>query len=149
MCISDAITCATAPHYPPYVNLQEVAVCFGGYLLRGNRAQKINSSSYRVRHCHLISAFVAWDLRNTVLFGMQAFASPSYSHLATLGVDVEWKERYLLHVSGVYRPRFKVKDCEKQFLGPLHIKNLWDMCPVHSWILTWSGSPLYLDLIRC
>lgn len=44
----DSITCATAPHYAPYVNLQEVAVCFGGYLLRGNRAQKINSSSYRV-----------------------------------------------------------------------------------------------------
>lgn len=46
--IVDSITCATAPYYPPYVNLQEVAICFGGNLLRGNRSQKINSSAYRV-----------------------------------------------------------------------------------------------------
>ncbi len=44
----DAISCATAAHTPPHVNLQEVAVCFGGKLMRGNRAQKVNSSSYQV-----------------------------------------------------------------------------------------------------
>lgn len=80
----DSITCATAPYTPPYVNLQEVAVCFGGKLMRGNRAQKVNSSAY------------------------QAFESPSYPNLATLGVDVDWDLRYLLKVEGVYRPRFKL-----------------------------------------
>lgn len=53
-------------------NRQEVCICFGGRLLRGNRSQKVNSSAY------------------------QAFDSPDYPHLATLGVDVEWKEQYLL-----------------------------------------------------
>ncbi|GMH34131.1 hypothetical protein BSKO_01965 [Bryopsis sp. KO-2023] len=80
----DAITCATAPHTYPYVNVQEVCVCFGGKLLRGNRAQKVNSNSYG------------------------AFESSSYPNLATLGVDVDWKSRYLLRVEGVYRPRFKL-----------------------------------------
>lgn len=36
---------------------------------------------------------------------LQAFDSPGYPHLATLGVDVEWNERYLLRVEGGYRPR--------------------------------------------
>lgn len=35
----------------------------------------------------------------------QAFDSPTYPHLAALGVDVEWNERYLLRVEGGYRPR--------------------------------------------
>lgn len=35
----------------------------------------------------------------------QAFDSPGYPHLASLGVDVEWNERYLLKVEGSYRPR--------------------------------------------
>eukprot|EP00803_Ostreobium_quekettii_P004904 evm.model.scf_108.12 EVM.evm.TU.scf_108.12 scf_108:83271-88125(-) len=80
----DSMTCATAPYTPPYVNLQEVAVCFGGRLMRGNRTQKVNSSAY------------------------QAFESPSYPVLATLGVDVDWDLRYLLKAEGVYRPRFKL-----------------------------------------
>ena len=33
----------------------------------------------------------------------QAFDSPTYPHLATLGVQIEWNQRYLLNVEGVYR----------------------------------------------
>ncbi|WIA44025.1 hypothetical protein OEZ86_010397 [Tetradesmus obliquus] len=83
----DALTCATAAYSPPHVALNEVAVCFGGKLMRGNRAQKVNSSNY------------------------QAFDSPTYPHLAALGVDVEWNERYLLRVEGGYRPRFNLEPC--------------------------------------
>ena len=50
-------------------------MCFGGKLLRGNRTQKVNSSSY------------------------QAFATPTYPPLATLGVNVDWAHRYLLQAS--------------------------------------------------
>ncbi|KAL0051691.1 hypothetical protein WJX82_000327 [Trebouxia sp. C0006] len=78
----DAITCATAYFNPPHVQLQEVAVCFGGQLMRGNRAQKVNASNY------------------------QAFDSPTYHKLALLGVEVDWQARYLLQVEGGYRPRF-------------------------------------------
>ena len=56
------------------VQLQEVAVCFGGQLMRGNRAQKVNASNY------------------------QAFDSPTYHKLALLGVEVDWQARYLLQV---------------------------------------------------
>ena len=77
----DALTCATAAFSPPHIALSEVAVCFGGRLMRGNRCQKINSSSY------------------------QAFDSPGYPHLATLGIDVAWNERALLRGEGAYRPR--------------------------------------------
>eukprot|EP01023_Acetabularia_acetabulum_P028099 TRINITY_DN2655_c0_g1_i2.p1 TRINITY_DN2655_c0_g1~~TRINITY_DN2655_c0_g1_i2.p1 ORF type:complete len:508 (+),score=64.53 TRINITY_DN2655_c0_g1_i2:152-1525(+) len=80
----DSITCATAYFNPPHVELQEVAVCFGGKLMRGNRSQKVNSSYYA------------------------AFDSPSYPHLANLGVDVEWNTRFLLRPQGTYRPRFKL-----------------------------------------
>eukprot|EP00878_Enallax_costatus_P037668 GHUV01042577.1.p2 GENE.GHUV01042577.1~~GHUV01042577.1.p2 ORF type:complete len:107 (+),score=13.71 GHUV01042577.1:276-596(+) len=45
----DALTCAAAAFEPPHVTLNEVAVCFGGKLMRGNRAQKVDSSSYQVR----------------------------------------------------------------------------------------------------
>lgn len=55
--------------------LQEVAVCFGARLMRGNRVQKVHSSAYR------------------------AFDSLTYPPLATLGVDVDWGNRYLLQVS--------------------------------------------------
>jgi L-asparaginase/Glu-tRNA(Gln) amidotransferase subunit D len=44
----DALTCATAAYTPPHMALNEVAVCFGGKLMRGNRAQKVNSSNYQV-----------------------------------------------------------------------------------------------------
>ena len=53
--------------------------------MRGNRSQKVNSSSY------------------------QAFDSRTYPYLATLGIDVDWNERYLLKVEGSYRPRLKVR----------------------------------------
>ena len=52
--------------------------------MRGNRCQKVHSSSY------------------------QAFDSLNYPHLASLGVDVDWREELLLKVEGAYRPRFKV-----------------------------------------
>ena len=80
----DALTCAVASQNPPHVQLQEVAICFGGKLLRGNRAQKINTTTY------------------------QAFDSPSYPALAQLGVDIEWHRSSLLHPVGVYRPRFEL-----------------------------------------
>lgn len=35
----DAVTCLTAFFTPPHVRLEEVAVCFGGRLMRGNRVQ--------------------------------------------------------------------------------------------------------------
>lgn len=74
----DALTCATAGR------LQEVALCFGGLLLRGNRSQKVSSTAYR------------------------AFDSPSHPPLAVLGVDVAWNEGALFKDPGVYRPRFKL-----------------------------------------
>jgi len=80
----DSLTCAVAQHYPPHVALQEVCICFGGRLFRGNRAQKQHTATY------------------------QAFASLSYPPLAQLGVDVEWNRSALLHVEGVYRPRFEL-----------------------------------------
>ncbi|PNH10064.1 hypothetical protein TSOC_003253 [Tetrabaena socialis] len=36
----DSIQVATSASSPPHVSLQEVAVCFGGKLMRGNRTQK-------------------------------------------------------------------------------------------------------------
>lgn len=80
----DSLTCATAYFTPPHIYFQEVAVCFGGRLMRGNRCRKVNSSAYR------------------------AFDSPSYPYLASMGVDVEWQPRNLLHCEGVYRTRFKL-----------------------------------------
>ena len=47
----DSLCCATASFSPPHVHLQEVAICFGGRLMRGNRASKVNSSAYQVRCC--------------------------------------------------------------------------------------------------
>lgn len=35
----DSVTCATAFFQPPHVYLQEVAICFGGKLMRGNRCE--------------------------------------------------------------------------------------------------------------
>ena len=57
------------------VQLQEVAVCFGGKLMRGNRCQKVDASGY------------------------QAFDSPTYHKLALLGVEVDWQQNYLLQVN--------------------------------------------------
>jgi L-asparaginase len=100
----DAVTCLTAFFSPPHVHLQEVAVCFGGRLMRGNRVQKTHSSFY------------------------QAFDSLNYPYLANLGVDVGWNRRALLQGSGVYRPRFEVpshaclfaKDCRRLCPRVLH-----------------------------
>ena len=86
----DAITCATAAclsnpmsRYP--VHFEEVAICFGGKLLRGNRARKVHSSVY------------------------DAFDTPMYPHLAKLGVEIEWNHARLLQASDdVYQPRFKL-----------------------------------------
>lgn len=64
--------------------LQEFAVCFGGLLLRANRALKYSSSAYR------------------------AFSSPTHPPLATLGVDIEWNQFALWKDPGVYRPRMKL-----------------------------------------
>ncbi|KAG2500713.1 hypothetical protein HYH03_001478 [Edaphochlamys debaryana] len=80
----DSITVATSAFSPPHVALQEVAVCFGGKLMRGNRTQKVNSAAY------------------------QAFDSLTYPYLATLGIDVDWNTRFLLRVEGAYTPRFKL-----------------------------------------
>ncbi|EFN58347.1 hypothetical protein CHLNCDRAFT_142407 [Chlorella variabilis] len=80
----DSLCCATAAFSPPHVHLQEVALCFGGRLMRGNRSQKTNSSAY------------------------QAFDSPNYPYLAQMGVDVSWNSRALLNVDTVYRPRFNL-----------------------------------------
>lgn len=37
---------------------------------------------------------------------LQAFDSPGYPHLATLGVGVDWNDKYLLRTEGNYRPRW-------------------------------------------
>jgi hypothetical protein len=65
------------PAHGPWCRLpaaQEVAICFGGRLLRGNRSRKVNSSAYA------------------------AFDSPAYYPLAVLGVDVDWRKAALLQV---------------------------------------------------
>lgn len=78
----DALTCATAAYAStpaaPARGLREVAVCFGGLLLRGNRAQKVHSQTYR------------------------AFESPTYPVLARLGVGVDWDEARLLQPHGKF-----------------------------------------------
>jgi L-asparaginase/Glu-tRNA(Gln) amidotransferase subunit D len=81
----DALTCAVAESAPPHPPFREVAICFGGTLLRGNRAQKVHSTAYR------------------------AFDSPTYPPLARLGVDVDWNEGALLRPHGVYTPRFQLE----------------------------------------
>jgi L-asparaginase len=74
----DAMSCAVAG----VGVLNEVCICFGGVLLRGNRSQKTHSSAYR------------------------AFSSPTYPELAKLGVDVNFKEDLLLPRRSHYTPRF-------------------------------------------
>tara|TARA_B110000977_G_scaffold87416_1_gene116274 strand:+ start:10180 stop:11232 length:1053 start_codon:yes stop_codon:yes gene_type:complete len=89
----DSVTCATAGYSPPHVTLEEVAICFGGKLMRGNRTRKTSATIY------------------------SAFGSPQYPPLAQLGVGVEWKRDALLQHSGVgngtgsgntYTPRLKL-----------------------------------------
>ena len=86
----DSIACATVgvsicPNTGLPLQLQEVAVCFGGRLMRGNRTRKVHTSSYT------------------------AFESPNYSHLAQLGVELEWSSSALLRPTDIlYQPRFKL-----------------------------------------
>ena len=102
------------------VQLQEVAVCFGGQLMRGNRAQKVNASNY------------------------QAFDSPTYHKLALLGVEVDWQARYLLQV--IFP--FHRSDCLHRpaccslvihLLTVLNESTEWNMC----------RSYMYSKLARC
>jgi Asparaginase, N-terminal len=39
----DSVTCLTSFFSPPHIRLEEVAICFGGRLMRGNRCQKVIS----------------------------------------------------------------------------------------------------------
>lgn len=81
----DALTCAVDSMRRGSIHFQEVAICFGGRLIRGNRSQKINSTNY------------------------QAFDSLSYPHLAKIGIDIEWNEFALLKTQGVYNPQFSLE----------------------------------------
>ncbi|DBA71360.1 TPA: hypothetical protein ACH3X2_011169 [Trebouxia sp. C0005] len=115
----DAITCATSYFNPPHVQLQEVAVCFGGQLMRGNRAQKVNASNY------------------------QAFDSPTYHKLALLGVEVDWQARYLLQVEGGSDPRTAYGDLVERgvkgvILEAFGVGNMPDL-PQQGW-LPWLKS---------
>lgn len=64
--------------------LEEFAICFGGTLLRANRAIKSSSSAYR------------------------AFSSPTHPALAVLGVEPEWNMNALWKDPEIYRPRMKL-----------------------------------------
>ena len=46
----DSLTCATAFFTSPHVLLQEVAICFGGRLMRGNRTQKVTVCLHRAHN---------------------------------------------------------------------------------------------------
>ena len=82
----------TAGFSPPHVRLEEVAVCFGGLLLRANRTRKTSATIY------------------------SAFGSPQYPALAKLGVGIEWKREALLQhgnedrgsTLSTYTPRLKL-----------------------------------------
>lgn len=75
---------------------QEVCVCFGGVLLRGNRAQKTNASVYR------------------------AFSSATYPHLANLGLEVSVNLDKLLRLSStdVISSSKNEKTCDTAFEKP-------------------------------
>ena len=82
--VIDALTCCVASvTCGGTIDFREVAVCFGGKLLRGNRVRKQSATIYA------------------------AFESPGFAPLAKLGVGVEWNERNLLKTEGAeYRPKF-------------------------------------------
>ena len=102
----DSLSCAVA--CPPHNRLSEVAICFGGKLLRGNRAQKVvvqtlcmmlpNASPQQITatalRCNFHASCVQWVLLGVLQVhssSYQAFASPSYPEIAILGVDIEWR----------------------------------------------------------
>lgn len=81
----DSLTCCVASKScGGTVNFAEVAICFGGTLLRGNRTQKTSATLYA------------------------AFHSPSYPALARLGVGVDWNHARLLSAppKTKYAPKF-------------------------------------------
>ena len=81
----DSLTvCCAAKSCGGDVDFAEVAICFGGKLLRGNRAQKLSATVYA------------------------AFDSPSYPALAKLGVGVEWNYARLLPPAERYEPIFEL-----------------------------------------
>ena len=81
----DSVSCATAGFVPPFISVNEVAVCFGGKLMRGNRVRKVSATIY------------------------SAFSSPSFPDLAHLGVGIDFNPQLLLNVKEKeYAPRFKV-----------------------------------------
>ena len=81
----DSVSCATAGFVPPFISVNEVAVCFGGKLMRGNRVRKVSATIY------------------------SAFSSPSYPDLAHLGVGIDFNPQLLLNVKDKeYRPRFEI-----------------------------------------
>jgi len=81
----DALTCCCASRScGGTVDFAEVAICFGGKLIRGNRASKTSATVYA------------------------AFSSPSYPTLARLGVGVDWNHARLLRPTTEYAPRFEL-----------------------------------------
>ncbi len=81
----DSVSCATAGFVPPFISVNEVAVCFGGKLMRGNRVRKVSATIY------------------------SAFSSPSFPDLAHLGVGIDFNPQLLLNVKDKeYAPRFKI-----------------------------------------
>ena len=81
----DALTCCCASRScGGTVDFAEVAICFGGKLLRGNRASKTSATVYA------------------------AFSSPSYPALARLGVGVDWNHARLLRPAPEYAPQFEL-----------------------------------------
>ena len=81
----DSVSCATAGFVPPFISVNEVAVCFGGKLMRGNRVRKVSATIY------------------------SAFSSPSFPDLAHLGVGIDFNPQLLLNVKEKeYTPRFKI-----------------------------------------
>ncbi len=106
----DSLTCATSFFAPPHVQLQEVAICFGGRLMRGNRAQKACLHSPHTTHvfhwhrqpCYIITHRVSFAQVHSSSY--RAFDSINYPPLATLGVDVDWNMPYLLKVPPPLKP---------------------------------------------
>lgn len=81
----DALTCCCASKScGGEVDFHEVGICFGGKLLRGNRASKTSATVYA------------------------AFSSPSYPALARLGVGVDWNRARLLPPAREYTPQFEL-----------------------------------------
>jgi Asparaginase, N-terminal len=80
---------------PAHNRLSEVAICFGGKLLRGNRTQKASSEpALPLREtllCRSACCYCSALPMQVHSSSYQAFASPSYPELAILGVDTEWR----------------------------------------------------------